>query len=54
MPPGIPIIYYGSEQGLAGGDGSGHAGDGAFREPLWPTGFATDGPLFRHIQLLAR
>ncbi|TNE84456.1 MAG: alpha-amylase [Deltaproteobacteria bacterium] len=37
---GIPCIYYGTEQGFAGGN------DPANREPLWGSGFATDGELF--------
>lgn len=44
---GIPLVYYGTEQELAGGGG--HLG----REPLWETGYAEDGPTFRLIQRLA-
>lgn len=45
---GIPCIYYGTEQGFAGGN------DPANREPLWTTGYATDGDVFQHIAGLTR
>ncbi len=38
---GLPVIYYGTEQGLNGGN------DPANREPLWMTGHRTDGDLFQ-------
>ncbi len=44
---GIPCLYYGTEQDFAGGN------DPANREPLWPTGFATDGATFQHIAALS-
>ncbi|MEQ1501585.1 MAG: alpha-amylase family glycosyl hydrolase [Myxococcota bacterium] len=44
--PGIPVLYYGTEQGFSGGN------DPANREPIWPTGYRTDGPLYRYIQEL--
>ncbi|HTJ81016.1 MAG TPA: alpha-amylase family glycosyl hydrolase [Polyangiaceae bacterium] len=44
---GIPCVYYGTEQELAGGN------DPSNREDLWPTGFPTDGDTFKHIQKLA-
>lgn len=43
---GIPCLYYGTEQGFSGGN------DPANREPLWTSGFATDGDLFQHIAAL--
>ncbi|MEN9785018.1 MAG: hypothetical protein RLZZ299_282 [Pseudomonadota bacterium] len=43
---GIPCIYYGTEQGFSGGN------DPANREPLWPTGYATTGVLYRHLAAL--
>ncbi|KXN88042.1 Alpha-amylase 1 [Leucoagaricus sp. SymC.cos] len=44
---GIPIVYYGQEQGFQG------AQDPLNREALWPTGFATaDKPLVNHIKAL--
>ena len=43
---GIPCLYYGTEQGLSGGN------DPANREPLWPTAFDTSGALYRHIAAL--
>lgn len=36
---GMPILYYGSEQGFVGGEGY-----DANREVLWTTGYATDEP----------
>lgn len=41
--PGLPVLYYGTEQGLAGGN------DPSNREPLWATGYVTDGALFTWI-----
>jgi alpha-amylase len=44
--PGIPCIYYGTEQEFQGGN------DPTNREPLWWSRYATDGETFRHIQRL--
>lgn len=41
---GIPIVYYGTEQGFAGGD------DPRNREPLWVSGFNTRAPLYTFLQ----
>lgn len=43
---GIPALYYGTEQGFSGGN------DPANREPLWISGYATDGDIFQHIAAL--
>lgn len=40
---GIPCLYYGTEQGFAGGN------DPANREPLWLSGYDTDGDVFQHV-----
>jgi len=45
---GIPCIYYGTEQEYAGGN------DPANREPLWWSGYRTDGETFRWIARLTR
>jgi alpha-amylase len=45
LADGIPIIYYGQEQGFSGGV------DPACREPMWPSGWQQT-PLYRHIALL--
>lgn len=45
---GIPCIYYGTEQELAGGN------DPSNREPLWRTGYDTSNATFQHIARLAR
>ncbi|MCA9540571.1 MAG: hypothetical protein KC620_16840, partial [Myxococcales bacterium] len=45
---GIPCIYYGTEQDLAGGP------DPSNREDMWQTGFGTDGETFRHVQKMIR
>jgi glycosidase len=45
---GVPCVYYGTEQDLAGGN------DPANREILWDTGYPVDGPTYRHIARLAR
>lgn len=45
--PGVPVLYYGTEQGFSGGN------DPANRETLWPTAYATDGELFQWISGLA-
>lgn len=44
---GVPCIYYGTEQGFAGG------GDPANRERLWDSGYDTSTPLFRYVRALA-
>ncbi|GIW70763.1 MAG: hypothetical protein KatS3mg102_0305 [Planctomycetota bacterium] len=44
--PGVPCLYYGTEQGFRG------AGDPANRERLWDTGYDTSHSLFRHIRRL--
>lgn len=43
MGAGIPIVYYGSEQGFAGGN------DPNNREPLWSAGFDTSHELYKYI-----
>ncbi|EKM52807.1 glycoside hydrolase family 13 protein [Phanerochaete carnosa HHB-10118-sp] len=43
---GIPIMYYGQEQGYTGG------ADPANREALWLSGYETDKPLVQHAQAL--
>lgn len=45
---GIPCLYYGTEQGFAGGN------DPANREPLWWSDYRTDGGLFTHVATLTR
>jgi alpha-amylase len=45
---GIPCLYYGTEQDLAGGN------DPANRENIAPTGYATTGPTFLHFAKVAR
>ncbi|OQD89211.1 hypothetical protein PENSOL_c066G06054 [Penicillium solitum] len=44
---GIPIVYYGTEQGYAGGN------DPANREDLWRSKFSTDADLYKTISLLS-
>ncbi|KAH6616237.1 alpha-amylase [Chaetomium sp. MPI-SDFR-AT-0129] len=44
---GVPILYYGTEQGYTGG------ADPANREDLWRSGFATDGALYKFIAAVA-
>jgi alpha-amylase len=41
---GIPIVYYGSEQGFHGGRD--------FREPLWESGFTNSSLYYAHIRKL--
>lgn len=41
---GIPIIYYGTEQGFNGGN------DPDNREPLWPSNYNTNSPLYQFLQ----
>ena len=43
----IPLVYYGTEQDLAGGGG--HLG----REPLWDAGYDESAPTYQLIRLLA-
>jgi alpha-amylase len=43
---GIPCIYYGTEQQLAGGN------DPSNREDMWKTAYATDGATFKWMQKL--
>jgi len=43
---GIPIFYYGTEQGLGADTPPGFEE----REPLWPTGFSRAGPLFAFVR----
>jgi alpha-amylase len=47
LAQGIPIMYYGTEQGYAGGN------DPNNREPLWTSGFKTNTDLFQVISKLA-
>lgn len=44
---GIPIVYYGTEQGYAGGN------DPANREDLWRSGYNTDADLYQAISRLS-
>jgi alpha-amylase len=45
LAQGIPIVYYGTEQGFSGGN------DPFCREPLWPTRFSTaNAPLAHFLQ----
>jgi len=44
---GVPILYYGTEQGYAGGN------DPNNREPLWTSGFSMSNSLFGLISTLA-
>jgi glycosidase len=46
--PGVPCLYYGTEQNFRGGN------DPANREDLWTSGFDTSGPTFRWIARLAK
>ncbi|MCA9701252.1 MAG: alpha-amylase, partial [Myxococcales bacterium] len=46
--PGVPCLYYGTEQNFAGGN------DPANREDLWPTGFDTSNSTFVWIARLAK
>ena len=45
---GIPVIYYGSEQGFNGG------ADPKNREALWLSGFSTSSDMYSHIRTLTR
>ncbi|KAJ4455423.1 putative Alpha-amylase A type-3 [Paratrimastix pyriformis] len=44
MTEGVPLLYYGTEQGFSGG------ADPGCREPLWPTRYAQSNPLFKFLQ----
>jgi len=44
--PGIPIVYYGTEQAMHGG------ADPDNRYPLWKVGYNKDHPIYKHIQKL--
>lgn len=44
--PGIPIVYYGFEQGFDGG------GDPDNREGMWTSGYNTNATLYKHIARL--
>ncbi|OJJ01945.1 hypothetical protein ASPVEDRAFT_129925 [Aspergillus versicolor CBS 583.65] len=44
---GIPIVYYGTEQGYAGGN------DPKNREDLWRSSFSTEADLYKAISLLS-
>src|SRR5207302_5962819 len=47
--PGVPCVYYGTEQGLHG-----HGSDPAVREALWGgPGFNPGNPFYRAIQQIA-
>lgn len=43
---GIPILYYGQEQGFSGGE------DPANREPMWPSNYDTASDGYRFVQML--
>ncbi|KII86288.1 glycoside hydrolase family 13 protein [Plicaturopsis crispa FD-325 SS-3] len=43
---GIPIMYYGQEQGFSGG------GDPNNREAMWPSGYYRQTPLVSHVRAL--
>ncbi|KAI0945835.1 hypothetical protein AcV7_009966 [Taiwanofungus camphoratus] len=43
---GVPILYYGQEQGYTGGN------DPANREALWLSGYVEDKPLVNHVKSL--
>lgn len=45
--PGVPCLYYGTEQELAGGESP------ANREDLWTGGYRTDGETFRFVAKVA-
>lgn len=45
---GIPCLYYGTEQELAGGN------DPSNREDLWKSKFSTKKPTFQHLKKLAK
>eukprot|EP00439_Symbiodinium_sp_Y106_P023724 s3200_g2.t3 len=50
---GIPIIYYGTEQGLSGHQSPDHnLGQDALRESLWQTRYSTDPWQYRFLALL--
>ena len=43
LAEGIPVVYYGTEQGYSGG------ADPANREVLWTSGYSTDADLYKFI-----
>lgn len=43
LAEGVPIVYYGTEQLFNGGTPP------ANREPLWPSGYATDGYMYAYL-----
>lgn len=45
---GAPVLYYGTEQGFAGGN------DPANREPLWPSGYDVKHPIYQWISGIAK
>ncbi|CAE7401475.1 SWA2 [Symbiodinium natans] len=56
MAQGIPIVYYGTEQGLSGHQHQGptNPGQDALRESLWQTRFRTDAWQYRFLAVLNR
>lgn len=44
LSQGVPIVYYGTEQGFNGG------ADPNNREPLWPTGFPTNTEMYTFLK----
>ncbi|KAL4440123.1 hypothetical protein ABPG75_003124 [Micractinium tetrahymenae] len=51
LDEGIPSLYYGTEQGYAGGSGK-IPGGGENREPLWPSSYTTSGELYTFVRML--
>jgi glycosidase len=59
--PGIPCLYYGTEQGLSGAKDEHHQDDSMVREALWgrtdaagqPAGFDRQHPLYQAVKQLA-
>ncbi|CEM20232.1 unnamed protein product [Vitrella brassicaformis CCMP3155] len=51
---GVPIVYYGSEQGLTQDPDGSRGADNQKRQPLWRTGYSKSHPLFLFISRLAR
>jgi alpha-amylase len=49
MSVGIPIMYYGTEQALAGG---GNGNDPNNRGTMWPTNYDTSAPLYSYVKSL--
>ena len=60
--PGIPCVYYGSEQGLTGHKTPEHTDDSMVREALWgkvdaagkQIGFDTNHPIYAAVQAIGR